>query len=80
MALHPSLQKKAQIELEAVVGRDRLPSMDDIAALPYIEAILREVFRWMPSVPVGVFHRSIEDDEYNGYFIPKGSIVMGNVW
>ena len=50
--------------------------MDDIPALPYLEAILREVFRWMPSVPAGVFHRSIVDDEYNGYTIPAGSIIV----
>ncbi|KAH8990404.1 cytochrome P450 [Lactarius hatsudake] len=48
--------------------------------LPYIRAMAKEVLRWRPLGPVGVPHCSMEDDWYNGMFIPKGTIVIANVW
>ncbi|KXN83066.1 O-methylsterigmatocystin oxidoreductase [Leucoagaricus sp. SymC.cos] len=48
--------------------------------LPYLHATLKECLRWRPIVPGGFPHMTTEDDEYNGYFIPKGSIVTGNTW
>ena len=75
MGNSPSAQRKAQQELLTVVGPTRLPTMDDIPSLPYITAILLEVMRWAPVVPLGLPHRSLEDDEYDGYFIPGGTIV-----
>lgn len=46
MVLHPGVQVKAQAELDAVVGRDRLPKATD--SLPYIRCIVRETMRWRP--------------------------------
>ena len=80
MSLYPEVQKKAQAQLDAVVGPDRLPEFADRARLPYIDAIVKEILRWHPVGPMGFAHVSTEDDEYNGYFIPSGSIVMVNVW
>lgn len=53
MALYPEVQKKAQAELDAVVGSTRLPTMADRARLPYIEGVIREVYRWNPVAPLG---------------------------
>lgn len=53
MALNPSVVKKAQLELDAVVGTDRLPSFADREHLPYINALVKEVFRWNSVVPTG---------------------------
>ena len=75
MAISPLTQRKAQIELDSVIGPARLPTVDDIAFLPYVQAILLEVLRWSPPAPLGVAHRSISDDEYNGYSIPSGTII-----
>ena len=50
--LNPSIQKKAQAELDAVVGNDRLPTNKDKADLPYIRSIMAEVARWAPPVPL----------------------------
>lgn len=36
--------------------------------------------RWVPVAPIGVPHRTTEDDVYKGYFIPKGSVVIANQW
>ena len=79
MRLHPEIQAKAQAQVDAVVGRDRLPVFADRPNLPYVEAVLMEVLRWNPIVPV-VPHCLTEDDEYRGYFMPKGTMVIGNSW
>ncbi|KAF5342840.1 hypothetical protein D9758_013372 [Tetrapyrgos nigripes] len=80
MRLYPNVMKKAQAEIDAVVGRDRLPTFEDRDHLPYIQAIVQEVLRWRPLVPLGVPRRVMKDDFYEGYFIPKGSLVLGNIW
>ncbi len=80
MALHPEVQKKAQQELDAVVGTERLPDFSDRPSLPYVTAIAKELLRWHPAAPTGVPHRSIADDEYNGHFIPGGSTIFVNIW
>jgi cytochrome P450 len=54
LLLSPRVQKRAQAELDLVVGRDRLPTFDDRPRLPYIEAICREVLRWQMTTPQGL--------------------------
>jgi Cytochrome P450 len=54
MILHPEAQKKAQNEIDAVVGQSRLPNFDDRDSLVYVEALVREVMRWHPPVPLGL--------------------------
>ncbi|KAH8990403.1 cytochrome P450 [Lactarius hatsudake] len=80
MAIYPEVQKRAQAELDAVVGRSRTPTFADFQRLPYIRAMVKEVLRWRPVDPVGIPHLSTEDDWYNGMFIPKGTIMIANVW
>jgi len=80
LVLSPHVQKRAQAELDVVVGRDRLPTLDDRPRLPYIEAICRELLRWQIVVPLGVAHMSSEDSVYRGFFIPKGSVLVANAW
>ncbi|TQV93326.1 hypothetical protein V2A60_010245 [Cordyceps javanica] len=80
MILHPEIQTKAQQALDGVVGRNRMPNLNDRQNpdLRYIEYLMQETLRWCPVSPIGVPHRSIEDDVYNGYFIPAGSFVYAN--
>ena len=80
MVLNPLVQMKAQAELDAVVGRSRLPNFGDRPSLPYIEAIVKELVRWHVVAPIGVPHASIYDDEYEGYFLPKGTEFIANIW
>ncbi|KAI0301726.1 cytochrome P450 [Multifurca ochricompacta] len=77
--LHPEIQKKAQEEIDAVTGRERFPSFEDRPRLPFVDAICKEVLRWMPVTPL-VPHAVTQDDVYEGLFIPKGAIVFGNTW
>jgi len=53
MTLYPEVQKKAQAEIDAVVGPDRLSSFSDRNSLPYIEALVKEVLRWNVATPTG---------------------------
>ncbi|OKP14967.1 O-methylsterigmatocystin oxidoreductase, partial [Penicillium subrubescens] len=71
---------KARKGLDAVVGRDRLPVSEDKPNLPYITAIVEEIFRWRPAGPEGVPHLNRKEEVYNGYTIPKGSVIVPNVW
>ncbi|KAH9941402.1 cytochrome P450 [Amylocystis lapponica] len=80
MLLYPDVQRKAQEELDRVVGIDRLPEFSDEASLPYITAIVKELLRWQPVTPLAVVHCLSAEDEYNGYRIPAGSLVVGNAW
>ena len=54
MVLYPDVQKRAQAEIDSVIGKDRLPTFEDRASLPYIDAIKQEVFRWAPVNPLVV--------------------------
>ena len=80
MVLSPESQRKAQEELDSVVGLDRLPDFEDRKNLPYINALCKEVLRWHPVVPIGVPHRVTQDDVFKEYFIPAGTILLGNTW
>jgi hypothetical protein len=99
MLVYPDVQAKAQAEVDRVVGRERLPELEDAENLPYVQAVASECLRWLPVLPLcplfqgtaccictdrasrtAVAHSTTQDDEYKGYFIPKGSIVLGSVW
>jgi len=53
MTLYPEVKKKAQEELDLVIGRGRPPKIDDLGSLPYNEALVKELLRWKPPVPMG---------------------------
>lgn len=55
MTLFPEVQKKAQAEIDAAIGPNKLPNYDDNEKLPYVWAVLREVLRWNPPAPVGEY-------------------------
>ncbi|KIP07729.1 hypothetical protein PHLGIDRAFT_89231 [Phlebiopsis gigantea 11061_1 CR5-6] len=80
MARYPDVQRKAQQELDAVVKSDRMPTMADYGRLPYIRALVSECLRWHPIGPLGIPHQSTEDDVYRGYFLPKGTVFVANIW
>ncbi|KDQ13799.1 hypothetical protein BOTBODRAFT_33236 [Botryobasidium botryosum FD-172 SS1] len=77
---YPEVQRKAQAEIDSVVGEGRLPTFADRPALLYINCIIKEILRWRPLIPNGVPHSLLEDDYYEGYWIPKGTMVMPNIW
>ena len=54
MVAYPEIQLRAQRELDAVVGRSRIPTHADMPHLPYICAIIKEILRWRPAGPLGL--------------------------
>ncbi|KAF8128036.1 cytochrome P450, partial [Boletus edulis] len=74
MTLYPDVMKKAQRELDSVVGTNRLPTFADRPSLPYVEALCYRDFAVAP------MRRATADDEQDGYFIPAGSYVIVNIW
>jgi hypothetical protein len=99
MTLYPQVQKRAQAEIDAIVGPNRLPDFQDRPSLPYINAIVKELTRWNLVAPLGrlffkvmassiiiltrsegVPHMASNEDEYNGYYVPKGTLLIGNAW
>lgn len=75
MATHPEIQRRAQQEIDDVVGPGRLVTLDDRESLPYVEALNRELMRWKPVLPLGVAHCTTQNDVYKGHFIPKGKFL-----
>ncbi|KAJ5520439.1 Cytochrome P450 E-class group I [Penicillium fimorum] len=80
MTLYPEIQRKAQDEIDRVLGPCQLPRTGDRSRLPYVNALVKEVLRWHPVAPMGIPHASSEDDTWGGYYIPKGSLILPNIW
>ncbi|KZT03210.1 cytochrome P450 [Laetiporus sulphureus 93-53] len=80
MVLHPDIYRKAQAEIDRVIGTERLPDFNDRSSLPYLENVLQETYRWNIPVPLGVPHAVIGDDEYQGHYIPGGTTIIPNIW
>ena len=76
LAKYPEAQRKAQKELDRVIGRERLPKFEDQSDLTYTMALVREVQRYRPIIPGGLPHATSEDDTWNGYHIPKGAYLL----
>ena len=74
------IMKKAQQELEAVIGKDKIVEESDIRKLPYLQAVMKETLRLHPVSPLLVPHCPSESCTVGGYTIPKGSQVFVNVW
>ncbi|KAL2786629.1 cytochrome P450 [Aspergillus keveii] len=83
LACFPEVQRKAQDDMDRVVGQDRSPSWDDIdhGSLPYLTALVKEVLRWRTvTVLAGIPHANTKDVEYRGYYFPAGTSITGNMW
>ncbi|KAA1469172.1 cytochrome P450 [Dentipellis sp. KUC8613] len=80
MARHPDIQHRAQEEIKSVVGSERLPSLEDRASLPYVNALIKETMRFHVATPLAIARRTMQEDTYRGYHIPANTIVLPNVW
>ncbi|XP_021740508.1 cytochrome P450 76AD1-like [Chenopodium quinoa] len=78
---NPEIMKKAQIELDQVLGKDgSILQESDITNLPYIDAIMKETMRLHPVGPFLVPRKAEEKVLLCGYWIPKDSIIWVNIW
>ncbi|KAG9048564.1 hypothetical protein FS837_012505 [Tulasnella sp. UAMH 9824] len=80
MTLYPQVQARAREEVDRMYGEGYPQGSEEQEKLPFIHAVVLESMRWNPPVSTGLPHASREDDIYEGYFIPKGTTVIGNLW
>ncbi|KQK04088.1 flavonoid 3',5'-hydroxylase 1 [Brachypodium distachyon] len=80
MLLNPAIMRRAQAEMDALIGRDRLLRDSDTPNLPYLHAICKETFRKHPSTPLNLPRVSTEACNVQGYHIPKGTRLIVNIW
>lgn len=78
LLLNPEVQKKAQEEIDRVVGRDRLPTLNDRPNMPYLEALVLESVRVFMGRTFSIPHRALKDTTLQGYHIPKDTMVIAN--
>ncbi|KAD4585625.1 hypothetical protein E3N88_23226 [Mikania micrantha] len=77
---HPHILKKAQAEIDRVIGNNRLVDESDITNLPYLRCIINETLRLYPPAPLLIPHESSEDCVIMGYNIPRGTMLLVNQW
>ncbi|EUC65233.1 cytochrome P450 family oxidoreductase OrdA, putative [Rhizoctonia solani AG-3 Rhs1AP] len=80
MILSPDKQQKAQQELDTVLGPGMAPGFQDRDSLPYMGALVMEVLRWHPVLPLAIAHVATENIVYEDYTIPKGTTLLPNIW
>ncbi|KAF7303882.1 putative cytochrome P450 [Mycena indigotica] len=80
LAAFPDAQKKAQEEMDRIVGTQRLPSLKDLDDLHYIRALILETHRFRPVAPLMVPHATLRSEQYGDYFIPSGATIFVNTW
>ncbi|KAK0257970.1 hypothetical protein LTS16_002039 [Friedmanniomyces endolithicus] len=76
---YPQYQPILHEEIDRVLG-DRMPTFDHMEEMPVLRAFIRETLRWRPPVPTGIPHELIQDDMYEGYHIPAGSVIHPLEW
>ncbi|CAK7330665.1 unnamed protein product [Dovyalis caffra] len=80
MLKNPRILKRAQDEMDQVIGLNRRLQESDIPKLPYLQAICKEAFRKHPSTPLNLPRIADQACEVNGYYIPKGTRLSVNIW
>lgn len=77
---HPEILKKAQTEIDEVVGHDRLVGESDMPKLPYLHCIMNETMRMYPGGPLLIPHESAEECRVGGYRVPRGTMLLINLF
>ncbi|KAL7405400.1 hypothetical protein ABVT39_000079 [Epinephelus coioides] len=80
MALYPNIQERVHREIDSVLYNGRAPTLEDKQKMPYVEAVLHEVLRFCNIVPLGIFRATSQDAKVKGYTIPKGTMVITNLY
>lgn len=77
LALHPQPQRKAFNEVQSVMGKTAFVRWSDLGNLPYISALIKEIYRWFPIAPLPAPRVASTDiPSESGYIIPQGSVIV----
>ncbi|XP_003409269.3 cytochrome P450 2C30-like isoform X2 [Loxodonta africana] len=73
---HPEVTAKVREEIDLVVGRHRSPCMQDRSSMPYTDAVVHEIQRYIDLIPTNLPHMVTQDIQFREYFIPKDTSVL----
>ncbi|XP_076981602.1 cytochrome P450 2C18-like [Tamandua tetradactyla] len=73
---YPEVTAKIQEEIDRVVGRHRSPCMQDRSSMPYTDAAVHEIQRYIDLLPTSLPHATISDIPFRNYVIPKGTNII----
>uniref|UniRef100_A0A8C1WPT9 Cytochrome P450, family 2, subfamily Y, polypeptide 3 n=1 Tax=Cyprinus carpio TaxID=7962 RepID=A0A8C1WPT9_CYPCA len=73
---HTHIQEQMQKEIDRVIGQNRVPTMDDRKSLPFTDAVIHEVQRYLDIIPLNVPHYATHDISFRGYIIPKDTVII----
>jgi cytochrome P450 len=79
LANHPTVQDRIHADIDSAVDKHRLPNLDDLPRLPYVEATILELNRYRTLIPLGGYHATLKDTQVAGYFVPEGTMVLVNL-
>ncbi|XP_044161169.1 cytochrome P450 2C5-like [Bufo gargarizans] len=73
---HPDVEERIHQEIDQVIGRNRAPSIEDRSHMPYMDAVIHEIQRFIDLIPLGLPHKVTRDLMFRDFFIPKGTTIF----
>ncbi|XP_049501924.1 cytochrome P450 2E1 [Panthera uncia] len=73
---YPEIEEKLHEEIDRVIGPSRIPAIKDRLEMPYMDAVVHEIQRFIDLLPSNLPHEAIQDTMFRGYVIPKGTVVV----
>ena len=75
LAQNPDVLRALQHEVDGVLGKDRLPVLDDLPNLPYTLMVIKETMRIQPTVAI-IPRAILHDTELGGYQLKAGTVAV----